>query len=123
MVNPFRTALQQGLAVVENFASELVIYSRGPASVEIRATRGDKSATETDTGQQSVVQGVRVDWIVRDEHINRTDGPIVPIMGDKITDSNGVAYRVTNHPGDGKPARWMEHRLAIRIHTIVVEGE
>lgn len=122
-VNPFRTALQQGLQVVENSAAELVTYSRNSASVEITAIRGDKSATETDVGEQSTVRGTRVDWIVRAEQINRTDGPIVPLEGDKIIDSDGVTYRVTKHPGDGKPARWMEHRVAMRIHTLVIEGE
>lgn len=123
MPNRFRTALQRGLQTVENYASESVTYSRGMASVAITATRGDKSATETDTGQQTVVQGIRVDWIVLATQINRTDGEIAPMAGDKIRDAAGVTYRVTNHPGDGKPARWMEHRLAMRIHTLVVEGE
>lgn len=123
MPNRFRTALQRGLKTVENYASEQVTYSRGMASATIIAIRGDKSATETDTGEQTVVQGIRVDWIVLAEQINRADGEIVPTFGDKIRDASGVTYRVTNHPGDGKPARWMEHRLAMRIHTLVVEGE
>ena len=116
-------ALKRGLAAVDKFTGEPVTYRRGSASAPIRATRGDKSATEAVTGNETTVQGTRVDWIILAEQIVLTSGAIEPADGDLIVDADGVKHRVTKNPTDGKPARWMEHRVAMRIHTLIIEGE
>jgi hypothetical protein len=115
-------ALHRGLAKIDEFAGEPVTYQRGTASAPIRATRGDKSATEAFTSNETTIQGVRVDWIIRAAELVLEAGPIEPAEGDLIVDEAGVRYRVTKHPSDGKPVRWMEHHVAIRLHTIVVSG-
>ncbi|QDV23433.1 hypothetical protein [Aureliella helgolandensis] len=108
---------------MERYASEPVAYRRGTAAIEIMATRASKAADEQQTGSESTVQGIRVDWLVRANQIKRTEGDIVPIDGDTLTDLAGVEYRVTKNPVDGKLARWMPQRVALRIHTIIVKGE
>lgn len=117
------TALRSGLATLDTYAAESVTYKRGSAEATLRAIRGDKSAIETDTGDETTTQTTRVDWIIRDTELDIDSGTIVPIESDLIIDGDGVKYRVTKHPTDGKPARWLEHRLAMRIHTLVVVGE
>lgn len=123
MANRFASAISRGLQRAESYAGESVTYSRGSASVGITAIRGDKSATEQELGEETSVLGTRVDWIILREHVEQTAGPIAPRLGDTITDAKGVVYVVTDHPADGKPARWTEHRLALRIHTLVGSGE
>jgi hypothetical protein len=116
-------ALKRGIAAVDRFTGEPVTYRRGNASAPIRATRGDKSATEDSTGKDTTVQSTRVDWIIQAEQLVLTTGAIEPMEGDLIVDESGIKHRVTKNPTDGKPARWMEHRVAMRVHTLVVEGE
>jgi hypothetical protein len=113
-------ALHRGLAKVDQFSGELVTYQRGNATVEIRGTRGDKTALEAATNNETTIQTDRVDWIFRASAMDLEAGPIEPAEGDVIIDETGVKYRVTKHPNDGKPARWMEHRVAMRVHTVVV---
>jgi hypothetical protein len=113
-------ALHRGLAKVDQFAGELVTYERGSATVQIRGTRGDRTALESATNNETTIQTDRVDWIFRASAMDLEAGPIEPAEGDVIIDSAGVKYRVTKHPNDGKPARWMEHRVAMRVHTVVV---
>lgn len=117
------TALRSGLATLDTYAAESVTYRRGTATASVRAIRGDKSTLETATGDETTTQTTRVDWIIRDTELAIDSGTIVPTEGDLIIDADSVKYRVAKHPTDGKPARWLEHRLAMRIHTLVVEGE
>lgn len=119
----FRAALASGLRTVEAYAGESISYVRGTATATITATRGDKTAVEQTVGEENTVQGTRVDWIITAAELTLPTGLIQPLESDIIVDSDGVRYRVTKHPGDGKPARWLEHRLAMRIHTLVVAGE
>ena len=119
-LNRITAALHRGLAKVDKFAGEPVNYQRGSASAPIRATRGDKSATEAFTSNQTTIQSDRVDWIILAAHLVLEAGAIEPAEGDLIVDEAGVKYRVTKHPSDGKPARWMEHRVAMRVHTVIV---
>jgi hypothetical protein len=114
-------ALNRGLASVDRFAGEPVTYQRGSASAPIRATRGDKSATEASTGNETTIQSDRVDWIILAAALVLEAGAIDPTEGDLIVDEAGVKYRVTKSPNDGKPARWMEHRVAMRVHTVIVQ--
>lgn len=119
----FKLALASGLRTVQAFAGEDISYVRGTASATITAIRGDKTTIESSAGDENTVQGTRVDWIINAAELALPTGTIVPIESDTIIDGDGVRYRVTKHPSDGKPARWLEHRLAMRIHTLVVQGE
>ena len=119
----FKAALSAGLRSVEAYAGEEISYVRGSATATITATRGDKTTIETVAGEESTVQGTRVDWIITVAELTLSTGVIQPLDSDIIMDADGVRYRVTKHPTDGKPARWLEHRLAMRIHTLVVAGE
>lgn len=121
MLPRITAALHRGLAKVDGFAGEPVTYQRGSATAVIRATRGDKSATEAFTGNETTIQSDRVDWIILAAHLVRDAGAIEPAEGDVIVDEAGVKYRVTKHPSDGKPARWMEHRVAMRVHTVIIK--
>ena len=123
MPNRFQTALASGLATAQAYAGESIIYRRGTAAVGLVGMRGDKSATETQVGGESTVQTTRVDWLFTRETILRDAGAIVPALGDRIVDAAGVVYLVTKHPNDGKLSRWSEHRLQLRIHTLVQTGE
>jgi hypothetical protein len=119
----FRNALAAGLRTVQDYAGEDVSYIRGSATATITAIRGDKTTIEGGVGEENTVQTTRVDWIVNAAELDIASGLIVPRESDMIIDTDGVKYRVTKHPNDGKCARWMEHRLAMRIHTLVVMGE
>ncbi len=113
-------ALHRGLAQVDKFAGEPVTYQRGEATAPIRATRANKSATDGAVSNETTIQSDRVDWIIRAADLVRDAGAIEPAEGDLIIDEAGVRYRVTKHPSDGKAARWMEHRVAMRVHTLIV---
>lgn len=115
-------SINRALNTVARVAGEEVMYRRGENSVTLKATRGDKASLQEQTGSESAVQSVRLDWIITRDTLTIVSGPIDPIEGDEITDSAGVRYRVTKSPADGKCARWLRHSGAMRIHTIVIEG-
>lgn len=119
----FSEQLARGLQKVEEKVGEPVTYRRGTYSVQLIGTRGDKSATDQDTGSETQVEGIRVDWIFTAGEINQDAGEIIPLDGDEIVDASGTVYRVTKNPFDGKVARWMRHRVAKRVHTLVTSGE
>jgi hypothetical protein len=119
----FSNALKRGMARIQSHASEQITYSRGDASHVMRGVRGDKEADERDTEQESRVQGVRVDWIIEAAQMETDNGPIVPQSHDQIADASGAKYLVVKDPNDGKPWRWMPHRVAVRIHTMMIQGE
>lgn len=114
--------LSKGLQQVARAAGELVTYRRGTVTAQITATRGSKQA-ENNASQSSMVQSLRLDWIVNADQAQLTTGTIEPIEGDEVVDQAGVVYRVTKDPSDGKCARWMPHNVAMRIHTIIISGE
>lgn len=119
----FSKQLARGIAKVAKAAGEPIVYTRGSAAVELVGVRGNKAAQDEETGSETTVEGLRLDWIIEATEIKRAAGEIFPMLGDTITDLSGVIYRVTNSPLDGKPARWMRHRVAMRIHTLIVKGE
>ena len=116
-------ALHRGLATVARYAGETIEYQRGSASASIIGTRGDKTAIEAMTNNETTIQTDRVDWIFTAAALVLVAGAIEPAEGDVIVDAAGVKYRVAKHPADGKPARWMEHKVAMRVHTLIVSGE
>ena len=118
-----KTLLQRGHAVAQRFALEPVTYARGASDVAINAIRAEKQTDEVDAGQGAQLEATRVDWLIPADQVEQTAGPIAPIAGDKITDADSVQYMVVKDPVDGKVARWSEHRLHLRVHTVVHQGE
>ena len=120
----FRDALARGQSQIAKFAGESVNYKRGASSITLTGTRGDKSDPDALVGETATIKGTRVDWIFeRSEIVEQASGEISPILADRIVDSDGVIYELVKHPADGKVSRWMPHRVALRVHTIVIEGE
>lgn len=105
-----------------------VVYSRGDASVSIRATIG-RSYFDLDDHRGSVIRSESRDYIVRSEDLTISGEPAVPQVGDRITDvvdGTPLIYEVfaPGPSGGGEPHyRYTDnYRISIRIHTKHIGG-
>jgi hypothetical protein len=106
------------------YASRVVTYARGAASVDLPATVG-KTTFEVDDGFGVLVRSESRDFLVLATDLVLGGQPALPQRGDRIAetqDGTTYVYEVIA-PGNAPCWRYSDsYRQALRIHTKQVEG-
>ncbi len=107
------------------YASRVVTYTRGAASVDLPATVG-KTTFEVDDGYGVLVRHEFRDYLILAEQLVLNDENVLPERGDRIRETiNGrtFVYEVT---APGKEPCWRysdAFRKTLRIHTQEINTE
>ena len=108
------------------YASRVVTYARGAASVDVSATIG-KTTFEVDDGYGVLVRHESRDFLVLAEDLVLDGQPENPQRGDRIreTQNGKVFVYEVSAPGKEPPWRYSDpYRKTLRVHTkqVAIEG-
>lgn len=102
--------------VLKEHAGQTVTYRRDVLEVSVTATVGTTRAT-AGAGDDITVDSKIRDYMIEASDIDFGDGPVKPVSGDEIEESDGRVFKVL--PVGGEPCyRDSDHAgFTLRIHT------
>lgn len=106
----------------QTHAGELITITRGETSIEVTAVRARQPLTVDPSAAVTPPIPVRSvhdqDWLITATDYDFGAGPVLPAIGDTITDSEDVTYQVL--PIDGRNDCWLPRDPdgeEIRVHS------
>ena len=115
----FQDAIANGLASVRRVAGTTVSYHRDALSVVLTAAAGTPRDIVDDYNEVQIAAGER-DWLIASADLVLDASPILPVSGDRIHETVGVATYVWEVlPIDGETCFiWSDAtRTTMRVHT------